>query len=184
MATEPRTIVPTGSLLDRCRAGHTGAWSELVATYERLVYSIALRSGLSQQDAGDVAQITFATLVENLDKIDKDDSVGWWLATVARRTTYRMIERRRREVADEFAGADETTGASDDEVVDALALHEGLARLEASCRQLLTALFAEEATYVDIARRMGHQIGSIGPMRARCLAHLKKILQANNVVTP
>ena len=42
-------------LIRRCRQGSAGAWHQLLNKYERLVYSIPLRYGLSRDDAADIA---------------------------------------------------------------------------------------------------------------------------------
>ena len=94
-------------LIRRCQQGSAGAWQRLLNKYERLVYSIPLRYGLSRDDAADIAQNTFTILIESLDTLSEDSRLGAWLATVARRNTWRMLERNRREIASEhLEGAD------------------------------------------------------------------------------
>jgi len=51
-------------LLQGCRRGEAESWDALVHRYERLVFSVALRSGLSPADAADVTQSTFIALLE------------------------------------------------------------------------------------------------------------------------
>ncbi|MBN4047381.1 sigma-70 family RNA polymerase sigma factor [Acidimicrobiaceae bacterium AH-315-P05] len=171
------------SLLAACRQGDQEAWAELVNRYERLVFSVSLRVGLNREDASDVAQLTFAALIENLDSVRKSESVGWWLATVARRTARRMMTQQSREIASPTELVDQIAEPTDDQLAQSLLLHDGLARLDETCRELLTALFAaDEASYVAVARRLGRPVGSIGPMRARCLEHLRELLDpAENV---
>src|SRR5436305_13408180 len=53
-------------LLERCRDGDSAAWDALVRRYERLVFSVALRNGLSREDAADVAQTTFLALLRSI----------------------------------------------------------------------------------------------------------------------
>src|SRR3712207_9466951 len=84
-------------LIRRCQQGSAGAWHQLLNKYERLVYSIPLRYGLSRDDAADIAQITFTILIQSLDSLVEDSRLGPWLATVARRHTWRLLERNRRE---------------------------------------------------------------------------------------
>ena len=45
-------------------------------------------------DAADVSQPTFTILVQILDSLD-DSRLGAWLLTVARRHTWRLMQRRR-----------------------------------------------------------------------------------------
>src|ERR687884_1727394 len=88
-------------LILRCRQGSAGAWQQLLNKYERLVYSIPLRYGLSRDDAADIAQITFTILIESMDNLSEDSRLGPWLVTVARRHTWRLLQRNRRERASE-----------------------------------------------------------------------------------
>jgi DNA-directed RNA polymerase specialized sigma24 family protein len=58
-------------------------------------------------------------------------------------------------------------------------LHAGLQQLGGSCQELLTALYLDSETpsYAVIAQRLNRAVGSIGPLRARCLARLRAILE-------
>ena len=167
-------------LLERCRAGDDRAWRHLVDRYVRLVYSIPLNFGLSPADADDVTQSTFAILMGSLAAIESEDRLGAWLSTVARRQTWRHVERMRREepVDGPRVGAtvDEATAARRTE--DMEWLHQGLTRLDDRCARLLLALYftPEPRPYTEVAAELGLPVGSIGPTRGRCLDKLRAIL--------
>jgi len=170
--------VPSDSnLLRRCRVGDAEAWSILVERYERLVFSVALRNGVSWEDAGDVTQTTFIALLDAIDTLREDERLGSWLMTVARRQAWRI--RRREEVV---AGPLDRPFASADAIENWERLewlHAGLQRLGGPCQELLTALYLDSETpsYAVIAPRLNRAVGSIGPLRARCLARLRAILE-------
>lgn len=171
-----RESVSDAALLARCRAGQAEAWDILVDRYERLVYGVACRNGLSSHDAVDVAQTTFLTLLESVHSIRHDESLASWLMTVARRQSWRVGQRLRRE-----SPAIEVVPLREDPLVDweqAASLQTALHQLGGPCRDLLIALYfdPDQPTYAQIARRMGRQIGGIGPMRGRCLHRLKDLL--------
>ena len=50
--------------------------------------------------------------------------------------------------------------------------------LSGRCRQLLQGLYYEDPPllYKDVARRLGIAMGSIGPIRLRCIEKLRKLL--------
>ncbi|MEZ4677628.1 MAG: sigma-70 family RNA polymerase sigma factor [Caldilineaceae bacterium] len=77
-------------LLAACSRGEEWAWVQLVKKYERLVFSIALNHGLSPDDAADVTQIAFTALLDSLPKLRPDSAIAAWLATVARRHSWRI----------------------------------------------------------------------------------------------
>jgi RNA polymerase sigma factor (sigma-70 family) len=175
-------------LIRRCQQGSAGAWQQALNKYERLVYSIPLRYGLSRDEAADIAQITFTILIESLDTLSEDSRLGAWLATVARRHTWRLLERNRREIASEgLEGADLAAravllGESDADSIEHWELSElletGLSQIGEPCRELLLALYfqPELSSYAEVAASLGMPIGSIGPTRARCLKRLRQVL--------
>jgi hypothetical protein len=55
------------------------------------------RYGLSREDAADITQLTFTILVQSMDTLPEDSRLGAWLVTVARRHTWRLLNRKRRE---------------------------------------------------------------------------------------
>ena len=185
---EHAVVDSDGDLIRRCRQGSAGAWHQLLNKYERLVYSIPLRYGLSRDDAADIAQITFTILIQSLDGLAEDSRLGPWLATVARRHTWRLLERNRREAASErlegtdIAESAVLLGKSDAESIEHWELTEwldaGLSKISEPCRKLLLALYfqPERSSYAEVAERLDMPVGSIGPSRARCIRRLKQML--------
>ena len=74
-------------LLIACRKGDESSWVALVDRYQRLIYSIPRRAGLNEDQAGEVFQEVFATLVQKLNDISDPDRLHAWLVTTARRKT-------------------------------------------------------------------------------------------------
>jgi RNA polymerase sigma factor (sigma-70 family) len=186
----------------RCRDGSQPAWNALVRRFQRLVYTVPRRAGLSEAQAADVFQVAFSRLFEHIDRIDDPARVRAWLVTTAKRETLRLLEQNRR-MAEPVAGpASDAEGETDDDVgttaldnlvdpsplPDALLdelqqqdrLHRALALLDERSRALLTLLFLQDETpsYSDIAQRLQMPEGSIGPTRARCLQRLRDLLEA------
>ena len=173
-------------LIAACRKGDARAWKRLLDKYERLVFSIPLNYGLSHDDAADITQLTFTIFMESLDTLRDDSHIGAWLATVARRHTWRLLKRIRREAVGESEDLAEQVsllGKSNPDPTSRWELIEwldqGLSRIDERCRQLLLALYfdPEQPSYAEIAARLGMPIGSIGPTRARCLERLKRVLR-------
>ncbi len=174
-----------GELIQACRGGDARAWERLLDKYERLVYSIPLNYGLSADDAADVTQITFSILLQSLDALREDSRLAPWLATVARRHTWRALAGHRRQAVDP------STDISEDENLEGTAdhwerweqaewLNQALNLLDERCRKLLLALYfdSEASSYSQIAARLKMPVGSIGPTRARCLEQMRRRLLA------
>jgi RNA polymerase sigma factor (sigma-70 family) len=190
-----RRVVDDEALLSRCRRGDERAWSTLIERYERLVYAIPLNLGLGPDDAADVTQATFATLLRSIDTIETPGRIGAWLSTVAKREAIRIIERRDRERAlGERAAGDVHAAGTDDDGHDVAAglsadddrihqlaadvewVHQGLQHLSSRCHEVLTTLYFSGITYEEAATRLGMPIGSLGPTRGRCLDRLRAAL--------
>ncbi|GAB2987207.1 RNA polymerase sigma factor [Nocardioides montaniterrae] len=166
-------------LIERCRRREPEAWDLLVNRYHRLVYSVALRNGLSAEDASDATQSTFVALIDSLDRIRAEERLSSWLMTVARRQSWKIRNRSRSvTLLDQVPDVAEQPLAEWDTVV---ALHAALAELGGTCKTLLEALYidAEQPSYAEIAERLGRSIGGIGPLRGRCLDKMRSILTAD-----
>lgn len=178
------------ALVAACRQGDAAAWEQLVLRYQRLVYSIPRRAGMDEDTAAEVFQQVFATLVEKLDSIEQPERIGAWLATTARRETWRVSRRESRGVS--FAQGQDDEDAINGLVDQTLLPDELLVRLEEQhrvrlavealderCCQLLTMLFyqSDPPSYAEIAAALGTTEGGIGPTRARCLQKLRRLLE-------
>jgi RNA polymerase sigma factor (sigma-70 family) len=160
-----------------------GAWQKLLDKYERIVYSVPRRYGLSVDDAADVTQLTFTILVESIDKLPEDSKLGGWLTTVARRHTWRLLERNRRLSVDKYGTLeDNIPSPADAGTVESWELAEwldqGLSKLGEVCRNLLYALYLdpEQPSYAQVASRLNMAVGSVGPTRMRCLERLRRVM--------
>jgi RNA polymerase sigma factor (sigma-70 family) len=163
-------------LLNACRTGDPEAWELLVERYERLVFSVALRNGVTREEAADITQMTFIALLESIGKLREEKRVASWLMSVARRLAWRQRRRSERE----SLGL-EGVSWSDDAIATwerVAVVQEGLQRLNRACRDLIQALYFDPASpsYAAVAERLGRPIGGIGPMRARCLQRLRSLL--------
>ena len=179
-----RTTITERDLIRACRAGDARAWERLLEKYERLIFSISLNYGLTAEDAADVTQITFTIFLQNLNTLSDEIRLAPWLATVARRHTWRLLARNRREAVnpdEDLAGNEALGGIMYDQDRSELIewLSHGLSLLDDRCRRLLLALYfdAEQPSYAQVADQLSLPIGSIGPTRARCLEQMKQYLQ-------
>jgi RNA polymerase sigma factor (sigma-70 family) len=178
-------------LLIRCQRGDEDAWSRLIEETSDLVWSVARRQGMKEDDAADVFQGTYLALYGSLASLRSGQALPKWLGVTAARECHRVRLRTSRMasvdpepildgIPDTGSSAAETYQAD----VDAFLTRRALVELGGRCRDLLQMLyFQESADYVEIAQAIGMPVGSIGPTRARCLAKLKKILEKEGFFT-
>jgi len=175
-------------LLQACARGDDEAWNALVRRYQRLVYSIPLRSGLDEDAAAEVFQHVFVSLLEHLDTLEQPHRLSAWLVTTAKRETWRV---GRRAAASRAVWASEEQAAvladahmlAEDELVrveEQAILRQAVDSLGGRCRELVMLLFYSDdhLSYGEIAARLGMAEGSVGPIRGRCLERLRQLLTA------
>lgn len=160
------------------------AWDALVARYNGLLWSIARGYRLSPSDAADVVQTAWFRLVERLDTIRDPEHVGAWLATTARRECLRVLRGSGRvTLADEDDAVQPTESAPGPDAQVLASERDGLlwqavTRLPGRCHALVRMLMADPPpSYEDVSAALDMPVGSIGPTRARCLAHLRELLE-------
>ena len=177
-------------LVVACRSGDEMAWEAIVSKYERLVYTIPARYGLTPTEIDDVFQSVWLSLLKNLGRIREPDRISAWLVTTARRECW---ERRRgadyeRMVTTSFDSVlidKEGNELAPDEVVELYreqqTIRLALDQLDERCRRLLWQLYYDATipSYSDVAEKLNMPIGSIGPLRARCLKKLRTILSGH-----
>ena len=84
-----------GELVQRAKAGDLDAFEQLTRRYEQKVYSLAWRMLRQEQDAEDVTQQTFLSLLENLKGFRGEASFSTWLLRVATHAALKVIRKRK-----------------------------------------------------------------------------------------
>jgi len=173
---------PITDLVTRARDGDQRAWDGLVERYAPLVWSICHRYELMSADAEDVHQTVWLQLVGQLGQIRDPAALPGWLATTTRRECVRVLRAARGPHAAESGPdvetiPDQQAGLADEELLVAeryAALREALARLPPGCQRLIGKLIEDPPlTYAQISASLGIPVGSIGPLRSRCLDRLR-----------
>lgn len=81
-------------LVRRARAGDFEAFEALVARYERRVYALAFRMVRHRQDAEEVVQQTFLSVIEHLAGFREEASFYTWLMRIATNHALALLRRR------------------------------------------------------------------------------------------
>lgn len=158
------------------------AWRNLISRYESLVYTVAMRAGLSLADCADCFQQVWMALFKSRQRIKDPSRLSSWLVTATKREAVRLSIRARAEATDEATIDQPDSSPLPDEQVLQLELQHQLesaiTQLDGRCKVLVDMMFfaPESVSYEQIADSLGIAPNSLGPIRQRCLARLKKIL--------
>ncbi len=170
-------------LLSTALAGDHASWQALVDRFAPFLHRVARSHGLNRHEAEDAVQETWLRLVRHVDDVRDPRALAGWLRTTVRRESLRVRERsgRERPTADDELHGDVTdaVGADTGSELDAAECREAVARaleaLPTRHRTLMLALFGDSASsYEEIAARLDVPAGSIGPIRGRCLARMRR----------
>ena len=71
-----------GELVTRSQQGDLDAFEDLVARYERKVYTIAYRFMGNHEDASDLAQEAFLKAYQSINKFRGDSSFATWISRI------------------------------------------------------------------------------------------------------
>ncbi len=83
-------------LVERAKNGDRAALAQLVNKYSDRIYNLALRILRRKEDAEDVLQETFLTVIEKLDKFDGRSSFFTWIYRIA--TNAALMRLRKKKV--------------------------------------------------------------------------------------
>jgi len=173
-------------LVAACLGGDEAAWHALIDRYNRLIFSIPLKLGLSRDEATDIFQAVCLDLVSELPRVRDPQALPAWLIQVTRHKVLKAKRKSERYIPDENGRAD-LMPAADSDMPDALirdlqrtqSLRDAVDGLSARCRQMVQMLFFEETPrpYREVAAELGVAVGSIGFLRSRCLDRLRTSME-------
>ena len=176
-------------LIGRCLKGDQEAWSALIDKYKNLIYSIPIKLGM-YQDAGDIFQSVCVDLLSELPRLREHRALPKWLMQTCyhKCLRYQRATDRLVELAPEGTDSDAASPArSADDLPEHLLmqleqeqiLRDAISELPEKCERMVRLLFFENPPrpYENIAEELGMATGSIGAIRGRCLAYLRKHLE-------
>jgi RNA polymerase sigma factor (sigma-70 family) len=177
MSAQPEAVA---RLVPAAQAGDPRAVAELVAAFDRQLRAVAASFRLQPADVDDVMQITWMRLLQRIHQLQEPAAIGGWLATTVRRECLRTLQRPMTEelTAEHPSAAQESAERPDDAALRAerrATLRQAMGALPDRHRRLMVLLAAEpELEYRRIGAALDMPVGSIGPIRARCLDRLRR----------
>ncbi len=185
-----------GALVQSAVDGDAAAWKALVEGLSPLVWAVVRAHRLSDADAHEVYQTVWFRFAQHLGRIREPDKAKSWLASTARHECLKVLKSLRRltvtddpQLLDRIS-EDRTPEQSFIDSEEAAAQSERVRRLWQEfeelgerCRQLLRILMASpKPGYQEVSAALGIAVGSIGPLRQRCLRRLRARLEARGAV--
>ena len=184
-------------LVTAAQGGCPTSWREIVNRFDDRLQRLARARGLDGPTAKDVVQQTWLAAVTNIETLRSAQALGGWLRSILHRECLKALSLRQREAPrmDDTQLIGGTKGQTvvmrteprspEEETLQReqrMLMQTAQRRLSRRDQDLLTLLVIEPPLpYIEISRRLGMPIGSIGPTRARCFARLRRELAALDV---
>ena len=168
------------TLLARARRGEAAAFEQLYRSFERPVFTLALRLTGRREEAQDVLQDTMMKLLDRIAEFRGDSPFWGWLRQIAVNEALMLLRRRGRMGAEmEF---DEAALSDNEQLLppraaDAAILGRALASLPGATRSVLWLYHAEGYTHEEIAAAMGKSLSFSKSQLARGTRRLRALLE-------
>jgi len=93
--TAPKIDDPDRALVQAARQGDFEAFGQLVGRYERPIYNLAMRISDRREDAEDIVQETFLSVVEHIRDFREGSTFYTWLVRIATNHALKVLRKRR-----------------------------------------------------------------------------------------
>lgn len=190
-----------GDLVLRARDGDRDAFAEIVRSYQRRIYAVAMRMTRRHEVADDITQDTFVRAYRNLGRFEIGRPLRPWLTRIAVNLAINYLNgaaKREQPLYTEDApggpgrwGRSEATRASRQEPLDAnperaleseelaLDLERAVSLLPLEQRTVFLLKVVEEMRYEEIAKLLGISEGTVMSRLSRARGRLKVMLAAH-----
>lgn len=183
-------------LLARCRRGEPGAWDEVFDLHytPALRFIFQLGHDLTTEDAEEICQETFLSVIRNLGSFHGESRFQTWVFRIAGNKARDYLERQQaakrgggqRPVS--LQAEDPETGLTLDPPssapgpdfvllnVEQLGLvHEALRRLGGPCQEIIELRYFGDLAYDEISRALGLNPKTVSSRLSKCLDRLEDI---------
>jgi len=183
-------------LLARCRRGEAAAWDELFdrhyAAAGRFIFQLG--HDFTQEDAEEICQEAFLSVINNLDSFQGGSQFQTWLFRIAANKARDYRERRQAakrgggQTTISLQAEDPETGLMIDAPSNApgpdmalmsaermALLHEALGQLEDTCREIIELRYFGDLSYEEISRSLALNPKTVSSRLSKCLDRLEEI---------
>jgi len=188
---------------DALRGGDEQAWRAFFESFDGVIRSVVAwpKWRFEAHTRDDVAQTIRLGIVQSIGRLQSDQSLQ---AFVRKICVNRCIDALRRQIREqnrleplgyfnedgEWVDRDFSAGAEFDPVValqqieQAAALRETLAKLDEQSQTLILQFYVEGLSYRELAERHGVAVNTVGSRLSRCLDRLGKLLARTEAERP
>ena len=185
-------------LIARCRRGEAEAWDELFdlhyAAAGRFIFQLS--PGFTREDADEICQEAFLSVIKNLDSFHGESRFQTWLFRIAANQARDYAEKRKAvkrgggQTTVSLQAEDPVTGLAPDPPAknpgpDELVMNaEQMARVRAAldrlgdpCREILELRYFGDLSYDELSRTLKLNPKTVSSRLSKCLDRLEEIVR-------
>ncbi|NQV31818.1 MAG: sigma-70 family RNA polymerase sigma factor [Phycisphaeraceae bacterium] len=176
------TNEPLDNLIRRCQRGEQQAFEAVFVQYQPRLRFYVRRLASSFDHTDDLLQDIWVKVIRKVKTLREPKAFTAWLYKIARNE---VISKARlkdpwvglsNEHLDAFASEDEPDFSNE----DAARVHQGLDRLKAPQKEILTLFFLEQMPYKDIAQVLDIHLGTVRSRLFHAKHSLRKELEKSH----
>jgi len=194
-ASPPLSGLSDPAVVVQARKGSEAAYRELVARYERPVFSLIFRMVRDREMAEDLSQETFIKVLNNLDRYSPEFKFSSWLFKIANNLTIDHLRRRRINTISIEGAPDAVTAESarataisvvsaGESPLDELeskelgsAIERAIGKLRPEYRACIMLRHVEDKSYEEIAEIVKLPLGTVKTYIHRARHELRSALE-------
>lgn len=177
------TELVTVDLINRIASGDSASFKTIVAAYQNLVYSVALKVMGNQKDAEDAVQETFVKVFKGLKSFRLESKFSTWIYRIAYNTCLDISNLRHNKTA--WDDIDDVTWKISDDGVERGSsqydLDAAISELPLKYRQIIVLFYYNQFSYKEIADIISESEGNVKTLLYRARQHLKHFLETTEV---
>jgi len=173
------------NLINQCIKGDDKSWHELIDHVGPVIFSLCKKSRLSRDESFDIFGRVSYQLLNSINSLKSPEKILSFVATITRRQIYHFYKNLKivdfyGEQLKELIPAD--SGNAPDKLYETTRLRqvllEAMSHLSERDYKLVKMLFLDpdEPSYKEISEKLKMPVSSIGPIRAKILAKMYKVL--------
>ncbi len=167
-------------ILTAAQRGSESAFETIVKTYEQPIFRYIYRMVNRQHDAEDLTQETFIKAYRHIARFDSQLRFSTWLFTIATRTVYDWLRKRRirPEVLVDTVPETKTASSTYKRVDIKLDINAALQSIKPEYRSVLLLYYVEGYSYLDIAHALDLPVNTVKTYVHRGKIALRKLMDA------
>jgi len=158
---EPASTSPDVALVEAAQAGSTGAFARLVERHQQALRAFLRRTCGNWAQADDLAQETFLSAWERIDRLEAGASVRAWLCGIGYNKHLTALRSAGRSRAREAAYEAEKPPSSVAMTDERLTLEAAMAELPPDQRACVALCLAADFSHAEAADALGLPLGTV-----------------------